>query len=174
MESLLLVSGCLECVGGVWHKRGFQLTEPGTDGAGKWGTSQKHWNPLQRPSPHLSLSLSPACTLCFSLLFSLSSINGSVVLCQDYLRTLVIAHASVICSERCSSTLRKGANLLRVRMPDTSREHGVLWVIRQYEFLFTWMEPADGRVGFGLVQGNATESQRKNAGLLKHSLVALL
>lgn len=56
MESLLLVSGCLECVGGVWHKQGFQLTEPGTDGAGKWGTSQKHWNPLQRPSPHLSLS----------------------------------------------------------------------------------------------------------------------
>lgn len=58
MQSLLLESSCSEHVGGVWHKQGFQLAEPGTDGAGKWGTSQKHWNAIQRPSPHFSLSLS--------------------------------------------------------------------------------------------------------------------
>lgn len=57
MESLLLVSGSSEHVGGVWHKQGFQLAEPGTDGTGKWGTSLKHWNLLQRPSTHFSLTL---------------------------------------------------------------------------------------------------------------------
>lgn len=57
MESLLLVSGSSEHVGGVWHKQGFQLAEPGTDGTGKWGTSLKHWNLLQRPSTHVSLTL---------------------------------------------------------------------------------------------------------------------
>lgn len=51
---------------GVRHKQGSQLAGTGTDGAGKWGTSQKYWNLLQRPSPHFSPS--PQRTLGFSLL----------------------------------------------------------------------------------------------------------
>lgn len=93
MKSLLFLSGCLERVGGVWHKQGFQLAEPRTDGAGKWGTSQKHWNPLQRPSPHFFLSSMH--TLFFPPPLSLFSINEPF-LCQDYLRALVIGHTSVM------------------------------------------------------------------------------
>lgn len=33
----------------------------------------------------------------------------------------------------------------------------VLWVVCWYEFLFTWMEPADGRVGSGPLQGMAAD-----------------
>lgn len=57
-RSLLLVPGCTERVGAGWHKQGIQLAEPGTDGAGKWGTSPKHWNPLSDDPPHISLPFS--------------------------------------------------------------------------------------------------------------------
>lgn len=77
MESLLLVSGSSEHVGGVWHKQAFQLTEPGTDGTGKWGTSPKHWNLFQRPSARFSLSHSFSWmqTLSFPIVHSFSSVN---------------------------------------------------------------------------------------------------
>lgn len=61
-------------------------------------------------------------------------------------------------------------------MSDTfssSWEHRVLWVTCQYEFLFTWMEPADGRVGFGLVQAEYSRKPRRNASLLE-ALAAFL
>lgn len=80
-ESLLLVSGCSERVGGVWHKRGFQLAEPGTDGAGKWGTSQKHWNPPPMTLPTL-LSLLHTHSVFPSR--SLFPPWMSHFLCQDY------------------------------------------------------------------------------------------
>lgn len=37
------------------------------------------------------------------------------------------------------------------------RARRVLWVVCWYEFLFTWMEPADGRVGSGPLQGMAAD-----------------
>lgn len=47
-------------------------------------------------------------------------------------------------------------------------EHGVLWVICRYKFLFTWMEPADGRVGSGPLQGKRLqESQGKTVTFLE-------
>lgn len=69
-------------VGAVWHKRDFQLAEPGTDGAGKWGTSQKHWNPHPMTLPTL---------LCFSPPVLVFLHNRSRFPCQD-LRALVTAH----------------------------------------------------------------------------------
>lgn len=155
MESLLLVSGCSERVGGVWHKRGFQLAEPRTDGAGKWGTSQKHWNPLQRP-PHTLLS---------------SLHKWAFFLCQDYLKALVIAQ---------TSDKKKWIKLLKMDHGDEDVWHIFLIVRTQGAlghlpvWVFVHLDGASRWQGWVWASpGNNCREPRKQSHFLKHSLAAL-
>jgi len=72
---------------------------------------------------------------------------------------------------------KKEQRCWRMRMSDIFcsqwERGGVLWVICRYEFLFTWMEPADGRVGLRPLQGKDSRKPRKWTHFLKHSLARL-
>lgn len=107
---------------------------------------------IETPSndpPHTSFS--PPHTLCFSLLPSLSSINEPFSLPRLFKSTCYCSHRFHVFKIIIKLNMDNGIRIWDISSSQWGRR--VLWVVCWYEFLFTWMEPADGRVGSGPLQG---------------------
>lgn len=139
-------SGSLALVS-MWEvcdtNRASSSQKTGTDGAGKWGTSQTHWNLLQRPSPHFSISP----TFCFfPLLLSLPAFNNPVLqrlpkstcCCKCFFLVLINLSQKEMCKALTACFHIKA-----------------LWVIWRYRYLFTRTKMADGKVGLWYLLGKS-------------------